>query len=37
MKLPLDTHCLIWALTDSPALNEAVRPAQCGCAMLVLS
>ena len=25
MKLLLDTHCLIWALTDSPALAAAGR------------
>ena len=25
MKLLLDTHCLIWALTDAPALGEAGR------------
>ena len=25
MKLLLDTHCLIWALTDAPALNARAR------------
>ena len=27
MKLLLDTHCLIWALTDAPALSAAARAA----------
>lgn len=27
MKLLLDTHCLIWALTDSPSLSETMRAA----------
>ncbi len=27
MKILLDTHCLIWALTDAPALNEKARAA----------
>lgn len=27
MKLLLDTHCLVWALTDSPALKDAARGA----------
>ena len=27
MKLLLDTHCLIWALTDDPALNTSARTA----------
>ena len=27
MKLLLDTHCLIWALNDDPALNASVRTA----------
>ena len=27
MKLLLDTHCLIWALTDSPALSAVARAA----------
>lgn len=25
MKLLLDTHCLIWVLTDAPQLDEAAR------------
>ena len=25
MKLLLDTHCLIWLLTDAPQLDRAVR------------
>ena len=27
MKLLLDTHCLIWALADAPALSAAARAA----------
>lgn len=27
MKLLLDTHCLIWALTDAPELNVTARTA----------
>lgn len=27
MKILLDTHCLIWALTAAPALNEKARAA----------
>lgn len=27
MKLLLDTHCLIWALTDAPQLDAAARKA----------
>jgi PIN domain nuclease of toxin-antitoxin system len=27
VKLLLDTHCLIWALTDAPELNDAARGA----------
>jgi PIN domain nuclease of toxin-antitoxin system len=27
MKLLLDTHCLIWALTDAPALGVPARAA----------
>ncbi len=25
MKLLLDTHCLVWALADSPSLSDAMR------------
>lgn len=37
MKILLDTHCLIWALTDAPALNKRARAAIAGAEMVGFS